>query len=183
MSRLHPTKLGGPSFDPQVYVDNDTYVKEHPGGMLIMGSQLNERVVGIGGWPVRLVQIDVPRLAIEAPYNNPIAYARVTSADAFPTLGVAALQLQVQDSVYVIHLTSTFPNHQRFERRLNGGTWERVTDVDVLPVGQCRVEYRSVDAVGSISANAALDVWVPRGATFLSVAAPGSPRSQARYCS
>ena len=52
-----------------------------------------------------------------------------------------------------------------------------------LPVGQCRVEYRSLDAVGSISANAALDVWLPRGPAFLSVAVPGSPRSQARYCS
>ncbi len=92
-------------------------------------------------------------------------------------------QMQVQDSVYVIALGSTFPNQQRFERRVNGGAWQGVSYLDVLPVGQCRVEYRSLDAVGSVSANTALDVWVPRGAGFVQSAVSGGPRSQTRYCS
>jgi hypothetical protein len=186
-SRLRATKVLGPSFDPQVYIGGDAYVTDgHADGMVIMGSQLNNRVagvVGVGGWPARLVQIDVPQLALESPFNNTLTYDRVTALVAFPTLGVVIQQLQVQDSVYVIGLSSTFPNHQHFERRVNGGAWESVADRDVVPVGQCRVEYRSVDALGSISANTVLDVWVPRAVGFVASGVQGGPRSQARYCS
>jgi len=186
-ARLHVTKFPGPSFDPQVYNPGRAYVNDgHPDAFVIMGSQLYNRdagVVGSGGWPTRLVQIDVPRLAQESPYNNTTSYPRVPASVAFPTLGVTLQQVQVQDSVYIVTLSSTFPNQQHFERRVNGGDWQNVPDLVVLPVGQCRVEYRSVDAVGSISANAALDVWVPRGPGFLGAGVPGSPRSEARYCS
>jgi hypothetical protein len=184
--RLRATKMLGPSFDPAVYVAASSYINAaNPGGVAIMGSQLNARVVGVagqGGWPRRDVQIDVPRLALESPFNDPIAFARVTAAEAFPTLGAVVQGLVAQDSVYVVRLASTFPNHQRFERRLGGGAWEPISDTDVLPVGQCRVEYRSVDAVGSISASAVLDVWVPRIAGFIESGAVGSVRARARYC-
>ncbi len=183
VNRLQARKLLGPSFDPEVYVAGEAYISgTYADGMVIMGSQLNNRVVGIGGWPMRYVQIDVPQLAQESPFNNTLIYDRVTAPVAFPTLGVAIQQMQVQDSVSVIELSSTFPNHQRFERRLNGGAWENASDLDVLPVGQCRVEYRSVDAVGSISATTVLDVWVPRGSGFIESGVPGGLRSQARYC-
>jgi len=182
-NRLRATKLLGPNFDPQTYIQGDSYLNEHPEGMVIMGSQLNSRVVGIGGWSTRLVQIDVPRLATApAPFNNPLSYVPVTAGDAFPTLGVVVQTLQVEDSVYVLQLSSTFPNHERFERRLNGGAWENVAALDVVPVGQCRAEYRSLDAVGSISANTVLEVWVPRGGAFVESGVAGGVRSQARYC-
>src|SRR5207302_1622402 len=161
-NRLRPTKLRGPNFDPDVYIPTATYVDQHPDGMIIMGSQLNNRVVGIGGWPTRLVQINVPQLALEPPFNNPLSYDPVSAEVAFPTLGVVSQQLQVEDSAYVIQLSSTVPNHEHFERRLNGGGWRRVQDVDVLPVGQCRVEYRSVDALGNTGALGVFDIWVPR---------------------
>jgi hypothetical protein len=180
--RLHPTKLSGPSFDPSVYIPNASYVDQHPDGMVIMGSQLNNRVVGIGGWPIRLVQINVPQLALEPPFNNPISYDPVSADVAFPTLGVTVQQLQAQDSVYVIQLSSTFPNFQRLERRLNGGSWQTVASLDVLPVGQCRVEYRALDVGGNVSAMAAFDVWVPRAGGFVESAPPGSVRAQAQYC-
>jgi len=187
VTRLRATKFLGPSFDPQVYNAGDAYINDgHPEGFVIMGSQLNNRVVGVvglGGWPARNVQIDVPRLAQESPFNNATIYDRVTAPVAFPTLGAVIQQTQVQDSVYVIELSSTFPNHEHFERRLSGGAWESVANLDVLPVGQCRVEYRSVDGVGSISASTVLDVWVPRGAGFVESGPPGGARSQSRYCS
>jgi hypothetical protein len=85
--------------------------------------------------------------------------------------------------VYVIQLASTFPNYQRSERRWNGGAWQTVGSVDVLPVGQCRVEYHSIDSMGNVSAAASFDVWIPRGAGFVEASAVGSPRSQAQYCS
>jgi hypothetical protein len=87
----------------------------------------------------------------------------------------------MEDSVYVVQLSSTFPFHQHFERRLAGQTWETVGDVDVLPVGATSVEYRSVDVVGSVSASAVLDVWAPRTEDFAQSAAPGSVRAQARF--
>jgi hypothetical protein len=183
--RVQPRKLLGPSFDPEVYNEGRSYMRAtYPEGMIIMGSQLYGRTVGAGGtWIGRYVQIDVPRLAtVRAPYSDPLVYARVTAKDAFPTLGVVVSELLVEDSVFVIHLSSTLPNHEHFERRVNSGSWEPVAEVDVLPVGACRVEYRSVDAVGSISASAMLDVWVPRAQAFVQSGDPDSPRRQAKYC-
>jgi hypothetical protein len=184
--RLRAAKLPGPSFDPEVYVAGDTYTN-YSNGFLIMGSQLNNRVAGVvvpgvGSWPMRYVQIDVPQLLQYSPWNDPVRYDRVAAAVAFPTLGVVVQGLQVQDSVYVVQLSSTFPNHQHFERRLNGGEWENVAEVDVLPVGQCRMEYRSVDSVGDASGTTVLDVWVPRAAEFIEAGVPGGVRRQARFC-
>jgi len=180
--RLRATKFQGPTLDPETYIPSATYVAQHPNGMVIMGSQLNNRVVGIGGWPVRLVQIDVPQLAQYSPFNNPGKYDPVSSEVAFPTLGVVVQPPQIQDSVYVTQLSSTFPNYQRVERRLNGGAWQTVGSVDVLPVGQCRIEYHSVDVMGNVSATAALDLWLPRADGFAQSGIPGSVRSQAQYC-
>src|SRR4029077_3308722 len=94
-------------------------------------------------------------------------------------------QMQLQDSVYVVQLSSTFPSYPspvRFERRVNGGAWQSVGTVDVLPVGQCRVDYHSVDATGNVSAIASFDVWVPRGPSFVATGMPASVRSEAQYC-
>lgn len=180
--RLQPRKLAGPSYDPTVYVAGDSYIAEdHANGMVIMGSQLNNQVVGIVGsysWPMRYVQIDVPQLALEPPYNDPVKYAPVSATDAFPTLGVVVQQVQTEDSVYVAHLSSTLPNHQHFERRVDGGAWSTVSAVDVLPVGQCRVEYRSVDAMGNVGATSVLDVWVPRAPGFIDSGVAGSMRTE-----
>jgi hypothetical protein len=182
-SRLRATKLQGPSFDPQVYVEDLSYVAQYPEGMVIMGSQLYNRVVGAGAWANRLVQIDVPRLADEPPFNNVSVYDRVTADVAFPTLGVVVQQLEVQDSVHLIHLSSTFPNHARFERRVNNGDWEAVASLDILPVGGCRVEYRSVDDLESVSTTALVDVWVPRAQDFVESGLETSLRAEASYCS
>jgi hypothetical protein len=179
-NRLYATKLPGPTFDPQVYIAGITYLTNgNPNGMVIMGSQVYNRVVGIGGWPTRNVQIDVPQVALQSPFN---LYDRVTAPVAFPTLGVVIQQLPVQDSVYTVALTSTFPNHEHFERRLSGGAWGPAEAADVLPVGECRVEYRSVDTVGNVSATAVIDLWVPRAEGFVASAISGSIRSQAQYC-
>jgi len=181
--QLRAVKRTGPSFDPQSYIDGATYINSgHPNGMVIMGSQLHNRAVGMPGWSVLLVQINVPRLDAEWPFNDPVTYARVTSTEAFPTLGPFVQDLRLDDSVYVVQLSTTFPNHERFERRLKGGTWETVPNLDVLPVGACRVEYRSVDAVGSISASAVLDVWAPRTEEFVRSALLGSVRGRAPHC-
>jgi hypothetical protein len=183
-SRLRPAKIPGPSFDPVVYLSGRKYLDAgHPEGMIIVGSVLYRRTVGTaGGWGARFVQIDVPALAtVPAPWGDPVFFHHVPAKDAYPTLGVVVDSVQLGDSVYVVHLTSTFPYHQRFERRLEGQTWETVPAVDVLPVGATRVEYRSVDGVGGISAIATLDVWAPRTEAFVQTAPLGSLRAQARY--
>ena len=185
-SRLQATKFPGPDFDPQTYNPDVTYINGgHPQGFVIMGSQLNERVVGVvgpGGWPVRLVQINVPQLALEPPFNNELSYDPVTPPVAFPTLGVVVQPPQAQDSAYVIALSSTYPGAQSFQRSVNGSAWQTVSSSDVLPVGQCQVAYRSVDAGGNFSASTILSVWVPRGPGFTQSGPPGGVRRQAATC-
>ena len=184
VSRLHAAKTAGPTFDPGVYLSGRRYLDVVPQGMTFMGAGLYRRVVGTqGAWDARFVQIDVPALATApAPWSNPNTYVRVTATEAFPTLGVVVEEVSMQDSVYVLRLSSTFPDHQRFERRLIGRDWETAGTTDVLPIGACQVEYRSVDSVGSISATALLNVWAPRTEEFVQSAAPGSLRAQAQYC-
>jgi len=181
--RLRAIKFPGPTADPETYIPAESYVGEHPAGMTIMGSQLNSRVVGIGGWSTRLVQIDGPLLATAPPpWSNPLSYVPVASTVAFPILAPIIDRVDLQDSVYVVQLSSTFPSAVRLERRVNAGQWESASSVDVLPVGQCLVEYRSLDEQGNYSATTRLDIWVPRGQGFLEQAVPGSTRSTSRYC-
>jgi hypothetical protein len=151
--------------------------------MVIMGSQLNNRVVGIGGWPLRYVQIDVPQLQEESPFNDAATYTPVASQVAFPTLGVTIEAIEEQDSVYVVHLNTTFPNSQSLQRRLGEGEWETIGARDVLPIGACRVEYRSVDAIGNYSSAAVVDVWAPRATGFIEASLAGSSRAASQYCS
>ena len=181
--RLHPVKMRGPSFDPAPYQPVHAYVEpaNHPEGMIVLGAPMNKRWVGAVGFALRYAMVDVPALrTAPAPWGDHTQFAWVTPEIAFPMLAPMVVDVQVEDSVHVVRLASTFPNHQRFERRIAGQGWESVSDVDVLPVGATKVEYRSVDAVGSISASAVLDVWAPRTETFIQTALPGSPRAQAR---
>jgi hypothetical protein len=182
--RLKAVKMTGPSFDPETYVSNESYIGlANPAGMVIMGSQLNNRVVGIGGWPLRYVQIDVPQLQEESPFNDAATYTPVASQVAFPTLGVTIEAIEEQDSVYVVHLNTTFPNSQSLQRRLGEGEWETIGARDVLPIGACRVEYRSVDAIGNYSSAAVVDVWAPRATGFIEASLAGSSRAASQYCS
>jgi hypothetical protein len=151
-----------------------------PEGMVIMGSRLYMYdVPNPTAWSGLFGYVDTPELAKHPEFAYPTL---VTGAEAFPTLGVVVEDLRVDDSVFVVRLASTYPNHQRLERRLQGGDWEPVADLDVLPVGACRVEYRSLDPAGNISASAVLDVWAPRTEGFVQSAPSGSTRAQARYC-
>lgn len=183
--RFYAAKLTGPTFDRMPYISGRRYLDAgHPEGMMIMGGGLYRRVVGTAGmWGARFVQIDGPALtAAPAPFNDATVYAPVTSSVAFPTLGPAFDQIWVEDSVHVVRLSSTFPGHLRFERRLNSGAWVSVSDTDVLPVGSCRVEYRSLDTVGAVSASAVLDVWIPRAEQFIQRAPAGTLRAQSQLC-
>src|SRR5207249_1464780 len=130
----------------------------------------------------RMVVIDEAELANYPQFSLEAGYPRVAPVVAFPSLGVVMPTLDVVDSVFVVRLASTYPYHQRFERRLPGGNWVATTEYDVLPVGACRVEYRSVDDAGSISATSILDVWAPRTEDFVQSAPPWSVRAQASYC-
>jgi hypothetical protein len=182
--RLRPTKMAGPTFDPEPYVATWSYLKAgHPEGMLIMGSQLFRNVVGVTGWSGRYVQIDVASLD-DAPaiYRDTVSYSRATATDAFPTLGVVVGHAQQVDSVLVLTLASTLPGHAYFERRISGGAWAPVGETDILPIGACRVSYRSIDAVGGISATATIDVWMPRAPDFMSRGSAEGRRQDADYC-
>ncbi len=185
VSRLRAIKSAGPSYDPEPYIAGRRYLDAgHPEGFMIAGGQLNARVIGRQArFATRYVQASVPQLpSVPAPWSDANSYLPVAPEVAFPMLAPVVQDLRLEDSVAVVRLSSTFPNHHQFERRLPGESWEAVGEVDVLPVGECRVEYRSVDATGSVSANAAIDVWVPRSDDFVRSAAPGALRAGARLC-
>ncbi len=163
VSRVVPSRVSGPAYDPETYVQNRTYVSAiNPNGYRIVGSRMyTYNVPNPTPWG-RVVMIDVPDLPT-SPFS---AYPRVTADVAFPSLGVVVTGMSSVDSVFVLQLSSTYPNHQRFERRVEGGIWESVTAQDILPLGACRVEYRSIDAAGTASPGTILDVWAPRTEDF-----------------
>jgi hypothetical protein len=182
--RLRAVKTRGPDFDPAVYPSTRAYTDNgmHPEGMIIVGPGLYRRWVGYAGFPMHYVAVDVPALStVIDPWGDPNVFTPVSAEVAFPMLAPTIDSVAVEDSVQVVHLGSTFPGHVRYERRIGGGAWETVGDTDVLPIGASRVEYRSVDSVGSVSASAVLDVWAPRTEAFVQAAPLGSLRAQARY--
>jgi hypothetical protein len=168
VSRIHPTRVSGPNYDPTVFGRYQAYLSAiSPKGFLVVGSRMYlYNVLNPAPWG-RIVMVDDPELPMHDPFNNTLIYPRATPTEAFPTLGVVVATPQLQDSVFVVDLSSTYPTHQRFERRVQGGSWEVVSSHDVLPVGHCRVEYRSIDALGTASAVAVLDVWAPRTEDFV----------------
>ena len=182
VSRAVPARISGPSYDPTVYIQDETYVSAiNRRGYLIVGSRMyTYNVPNPTPWG-RIVVIDVPDLA-NSPFSNPLAYPRVTAEEAFPILGVVLASLRTDDSVFVVQIASNYPNSQRFERRIQGGSWGAVTEGDVLPVGACRVEYRSLDPMGNISASAVLDIWGPRAEGFLQAGVQGGARAQSQFC-
>lgn len=179
--RAGTSRISGPVYDPEVYIQNFTYMTAIPNGMVFMGALVSRWDLSTP-WTGRLVQIDVPALANYSPANDQTLFPRVTPGEAFPVLGVVVADVQMEDSVFVAHLASNYPNHQRFERRVQGGEWEPAAANDVLPIGACVVEYRSIDNVGTSSATAVLSVWAPRAPEFLTAGSPVGIRSQARSC-
>jgi hypothetical protein len=177
--RAIPMRIAGPNYDPGVYIQTHTYVGTGTRGFPLIGSRMY--TYGTQHWN-RVVVIDAPGLENYPPFNDESAYPRVSPEIAFPTLGVVVADLQVSDSVFVVRLGSNLPHSTRFQRRVQGGEWEPVQSEDVLPVGACRVEYRSVDALGNVSASAVLDVWAPRAPMFLSVGGSTTARRQSQLC-
>jgi len=178
-SRVVPSKVAGPTYDPAVYVQNRTYMSVVPEGAVFVGSRLYMNdVVNATAWTGFMSIVD----SSDQTDHPEFASSLVTAAQAFPTLGVSIGALSMSDSVYVANLGSTLPNHQRFERRLNGGPWQAAADIDVLPFGACRVEYRRVDAQGNTSALTVVDVWAPRATDFPKTADPASVRAHASLC-
>ncbi len=182
VSRAIPSRIPGPAYDPETYIHDETYVNAiNRRGYRIVGSRMYTfNVPNPTPWG-RIVMIDVPDLDTSS-FSNQAVYPRVTPDVAFPGLGVVVTTVSVSDSVFVVSLGSTYPHHERFERRIDGGDWESVAAQDVLPVGACRVEYRSVDHAGTRSANSLLDVWAPRTDDFLEVSTASAVRQETRLC-
>ncbi len=175
-AQLRPSRIAGPSYDPEVFRQEQTYLFNHPTGMAFLLDRIfRYDVPNPAPWSGRFVQVDDPG-------SDQTIYERVTATEAFPTLGVVLASVGSADSVYVVTLSSNFPNHDRFERRVSGGPWETASSEDVLPVGACSVEYRSIDAVGNASAKATLNAWVPRPLNFAATGDPGSLRTHAKVC-
>jgi hypothetical protein len=180
-----PVRIAGPSYDPETFVQNQTYFRPFPQGFPFMGAMVfkYQGDPNPTAWTGRFVQIDVPELENYSPANDESQFPRVTPVQAFPTLGVVLQDVRTEDSVIVVRLGSNHPNPQRFERRVQGGEWETVPAENVLPVGACSVEFRSVDDLGTYSTSAIVDVWAPRTADFVLTGDPLGLRNQSRFCS
>lgn len=153
-------KMKGPSWSPDVYIDNgiarsDSYFREHPPGMLFLASQLNS--VFVAPLPrFRLVQINVG----DAPDDYlfpPDEYLPVTPNLAFPRLGAYVTEQRVDGGVLAVTLESRYPGTVAFERRVGGGSWTRVGNTDRVSTAAGAVEYRPVDGGGHHGASATID--------------------------
>ncbi|HEY3354169.1 MAG TPA: hypothetical protein VGQ83_13025 [Polyangia bacterium] len=144
----------------------------HDAGMVIMGSQLRNRAIGVEDFETHAVQLDAPALATLSPYNDTSLYAPVTPPVAFPDLGVGIAQLTFSGDAARVRLASSFPGHVKFERRVNAGPWTECGEWDVLPPPPARVDYRSVDDAGRSGMPALLEIGDPGAAAPAITAAP-----------
>ena len=179
--KLQPRKISGPQWSPDVYISTEydpraTYFADgHPDGMFVMGSQLNNSAFEANSFTTRLVQVDAPRLADEAPFNDRNVFSVVAREIAFPNLGVAVADASKSDGHVELLLVSNYPQHTRYLRSVNDGPWEnldRGTVVrngwgvgitvpllwDQLPAFAQRVVYRSIDASGTHGIDAIIEV-------------------------
>src|SRR6266550_3343456 len=111
--RARPSRILGPSYDPEVFIQDWAYLEAIPNGMVFMGALIFKYDLTTP-WSGRFVQIDVPELENHYPANDQTLYPRVSAEQAFPTLGVVVGDVRLDDSVFVARLTSNYPNHQRF---------------------------------------------------------------------
>lgn len=170
--RLQPRKLATHPWTPYTYPDlsasprasfilDGNYL-----GLKVMGSQLYNRTNGRGvDYSLRHVQVPTAEMLATPPFNNPWSYARVAPAVAFPDLGVGIADIRGSDARWTVHLTTSYPNHVKFQRRVGRDPWQDCDDVDALPAGALRVEYRSVDAAGTSGMTAVLQVRSPAAAS------------------
>lgn len=151
------TKISGPIWDPEVYIDpkdhpRATYMGDgHPNGMTAMGSNLWQK------FPVplktNLLQFDAPIF-----YNNPIDPSTVGLSKRkrvqemgvlFPTLGVSvANSTQLSSDSIQLSLASNWPNHHHFEIQEGDGSWLLLNDNPILKVGYGAINIRSVNNAG-----------------------------------
>jgi hypothetical protein len=88
-------------------------------------------------------------------------YARVPAKVAFPDIGVGISRVEPIKGGFRATLWSSYPDHQRFERRVGAGPWLDVGQVDTLPRTPSRVEYRSLDRFGNTGMHAVLQLIAP----------------------
>lgn len=170
--RLVSGKISGPRWSQDVWINTADHARatyhgdDHPDGMTVMGSQINNLYTRDGTFRTRLVQIDVPQLQFEEPFNDPIRYQPVSATVAFPAIGVSVRRLSERDGYLNISLLSNYPFSVRLLRRIDGGVWKSIavfrdqppTVLDRVLIGASRITYRAVDRRGTHGTDAIIDL-------------------------
>jgi len=103
-----------PQLRSAVYGRPDIYLGVSQGFPFL--GDLVARVDLSSAWSGHRVQIVVPALAKLLPGQRPKRSIRVCPRqEAFPTLGVVLSDVSMEDSVYVVRLSSTFPVYDHFD--------------------------------------------------------------------
>lgn len=155
IDKLRPTLTLGPRWSLEPYISPYVHVSASYFGMLgrgmtVLGSKLNSDFKDeIKPYDPQNVQIVTPGLSAVDPFNNPNAYIHVADPTvAFPLLGAHVAVTDTTESAFVVALSTNVPNHERFERRVNGSRWTPVATADTIPFGSYKVEYSSLDNAG-----------------------------------
>lgn len=146
--RLIPVKDILPDWDSNIYINNledvmCSYTSTMNAGFSVMGSQLRNNITDNLSWNMLQVQIAINGLAATIPFGT---YLHVSRREAFPDLGVSIEKMYQIENGYRVFLKSSFPNHKKFMKKVNDESWQDCNDIDLLPLKDSVVVYRSLDA-------------------------------------
>ena len=146
VARLSPLKSRGPDWDMSPYINlSENYPYNsyftYNGPISTMGAQINNRIIDNSSWKIDNVQLNT-YLFSSSTFSN---YSTASSEQMFPQLGVKIVEIKEVENGYQVTLDTSFPNHYKYFRQTNSGSWAECSSVDVIPFTPGFYSYRSVD--------------------------------------
>ncbi len=144
VDRLTPLKSRGPDWDMAPYINLSecppyTSYFSGNGPIYYIRANLNNQYIDNPSWTAINVQYDSP----DSPSSE--SYTRVNEQIIFPQLGVKIEEVVEKEDGFRVTLSSNYPNHYKYLRKMNNGEWAQCAAIDSLPLIPGVYSYRSID--------------------------------------
>ncbi len=144
VDRITPLKSRGPDWDMEPYINLSecapytSYFNGY-GPIYYLRANLNNQFIDNPSWSAINVQYDLP----DSPVSE--SYVRVNEQVIFPQLGVKIVGVIEAEDGFKVTLSSSYPNHYKYLRKINNGSWIECSGIDTLPFIPAVYSYRSID--------------------------------------